>query len=62
MVLKTVNFQKKRRVIDSIEEFFDHLDFISSNVYNLIIDNNNKYKRNMYLKLELENVIIKRKK
>ena len=57
VVLKTANFQKKRRVIDSIEEFFDHLDFISSNVYNLIIDNNNKYKRNMYLKLELENVI-----
>ena len=52
-----VKIPKRFKVISTREEFFEHLDFISSEVYNLIIDYNNKYYRNVYLKLELENII-----
>ena len=51
-----VKIQKRFKELSTTEEFFEHLDSITSNVYNLIIENNNKYIRNMYLKLELENV------
>ena len=55
----TVKINKKFQVLNTTEEFMEHLDFLSSKVYNLIIDYNNKYTRNVYLKLELANIIQK---
>lgn len=52
-----INIPKRFIVLNTTEEFFENLDFISSKVYNLIVESNNKYYRNVYLKLELENVI-----
>lgn len=48
---------KTFRVLETVGEFIEHIDLISSSVYNLIIDSTNKYYRNVYLKLELENII-----
>ena len=57
--IDNVKIPKRFKVISTKEEFFEHLDFVSTEVYNLIIDYNNKYYRNVYLKLELENIIKK---
>ena len=51
-----LNIPKSIHVLYTTEEFMEHLDLLSSKVYNLLIDYNNKYIRNAYLKLELENV------
>ena len=51
-----VKFTKRFKVINSLEEFYEHLDFITNNVYNLIVESNDKYISNVYLKLELENL------
>ena len=47
---------KSFRVLETMEEFIENIDLISSSVYNLIIDSTNKYYRNVYLKLELESI------
>ena len=39
-----------------MEEFIQNIDMLSSSVYNLIIDSTNKYYRNIFLKIELENI------
>ena len=39
-----------------MEKFIQNIDMLSSSVYNLIIDSTNKYYRNIFLKIELENI------
>ena len=55
--LESISIKKRFEVLNSVGEFFEHLDLISSNVYNLIVESNNKNRRNVYLKIELANVI-----
>ena len=47
---------KSFRVLETLEEFIQNIDLLSSSVYNLIIDSTNKYYRNVFLKIELENI------
>ena len=55
-ILSISTIPKSLRVIDTFEEFIEHMDSLSSSVYNLIIDSTNKYYRNVFLKLQLENI------
>ena len=55
-ILSISTIPKSFRVIDTFEEFIEHMDSLSSSVYNLIIDSTNKYYRNVFLKLELEKI------
>ena len=47
---------KSFKVLETMEEFIQNIDMLSSSVYNLIIDSTNKYYRNIFLKIELENI------
>ena len=53
---QNIKVSKRFKIFNSVEEFYENLDFISSNVYNLIIDCNDRYITNAHLKLELENL------
>lgn len=52
-----IQIPKRFHVLNTIDEFFEHLDLTSSKVYNLIMESNDKYITNAYLKIELENLI-----
>ena len=52
-----IQIPKRFHVLNTVDEFFEHLDLTSSKVYNLIIESNDKYITNAYLKIELENLI-----
>ena len=54
---ENITLSKKFTILNTVEEFLDNLDFISSKVYNLIIDYNNRYQKNVSLRFELENLI-----
>ena len=56
-----VSPQRKRKsnipgLIGSDEEFFQHLDAISTKIYNLIKEHNDKTQNITYLKMELDNI------
>ena len=52
-VLKKKPKKSSYGVFDSVEEFFGHFEAISTKLYLLIKENNDKYISNKYLKLEL---------
>ena len=54
--ITTVPILKSFKVSETLEEFIQNIDLLSSSVYNLIIDSTNKYYRNIFLKIELENI------
>ena len=51
------NFKETAGLIFTINDFFDHLEAISTKVYNLIKESSDKYVNNNYYKLELINVL-----
>ena len=52
-----IQIPKRFHILNTIDEFFEHLDLASSKVYNLIIESNDRYITNANLKIELENLI-----
>ena len=52
----SLTIPKRFKVQSTIQEFFESLDFISSKVYNLILEYNNNYYKTISLKFELENI------
>ena len=55
VLLKNTKMSKSLQITNTKEEFFENLNFISSKVYNLILENNNKYYEILNLKSELAN-------